>query len=311
MITAVTLNPALDKVYFIEDFQVGEMYRVGQMVESAGGKGVNVARIVKTLGIDSTAIGFKGGAVGNWIEAQLKTLGVYTGFVEVLGETRTNNNIIDKSKKTETEILELGPIIDGKDMGKFLQIYKKALEISKIVILSGGLPQGVPIDYYRTLIEMANLCGLPVILDASGEALSEGIKAKPYMIKPNIRELEYLLHREFTDTTDIVAACRDIVGDGVGVIMVSMGERGAFLIGDNICKGARMPKVNAINSIGSGDAMIAGFAVGLIEKRKLEDCFRLGVSCGASNAQFMEIGVIDREWVKDQMDRVVIEDCSF
>ena len=266
MITTVALNPALDKIYFVDGFEAGKMYRVREMIESAGGKGVNVARVAKTLGEDTVAIGFKGGAAGSWIEAQLKKLGVRTRFVEVKGETRTNNNIIDRNRNTETEILEMGPIISSVDMGRFLQIYKETLEYSKGVVLSGGLPQGIPVDYYKTLIEVAKLYKLPIILDASGEALSEGMKAKPYMIKPNLRELENLAKRNLTKTSDILEVCREIISLGIEVVTVSMGKEGAILVSDNKCIRAKAPAVTAINSIGSGDAMVAGLAVGLVEK---------------------------------------------
>lgn len=307
MIATVALNPALDKIYFVDEFEAGKMYRVREMIESAGGKGVNVARVTKTLGEDTAAIGFKGGAAGNWIETQLKKLGVRTRFVEVQGETRTNNNIIDRSRKTETEILETGPIISSIDMGRFLQIYKETLEYSKVVILSGGLPQGIPVDYYKTLIEVAKLYKLPVILDASGEALSEGMKAKPHMIKPNLRELENLAKRKLTKTGDIIEVCREIVISGIEVVTVSMGEEGAILVSDNICIRAIAPTVTAVNSIGSGDAMVAGFAVGLVENKSPEECLKLAMACGVSNTQFVEIGVVDKDNVEVQLDNIEIE----
>lgn len=307
MLTTVALNPALDKIYFVDEFEAGKMYRVREKIESAGGKGVNVARVAKTLGEDTAAIGFKGGAAGNWIEAQLKKLGVRTRFVEVKGETRTNNNIIDRKRKTETEILEIGPTISGVDMGRFLQIYKETLEYSKVVVLSGGLPHGIPVDYYKTLIEVARLYNLPVILDASGEALSEGLKAKPYMIKPNLRELKNLAKRNLSNTADVLEFCREIVSSGVEVVTVSMGEEGAIMVSENMCLRAKAPVVTAVNSIGSGDAMVAGMAVGLVRKKSFEECLKLAMACGVSNTQFVEIGVVDKDKVDEQLESIEIE----
>jgi len=130
------------------------------------------------LGENVRLTGFKGGETGNWLESQLKKLGVVTRFVEVSGETRTNNNIIDRVRDSETEVLEPGPFISGEDMEKFMEVYKEALSDSKVVVLSGGLPQGVPACCYKALIEEAKNFNIPVILDSGGDALKEGIKAK-------------------------------------------------------------------------------------------------------------------------------------
>lgn len=307
MITTVVLNPALDKIYFVDDFEPGKMYRVQETIKSAGGKGVNVARVAKILGEDTTTIGFKGGDTGNWIETQLINLGVCTAFVEVEGETRTNNNIIDRVKNTETEVLELGPVITGDDMGKFLAVYKDALKSTKVVVLSGGLPQGMPMDYYKTLIEVANSYDVPVILDASGEVLREGMKAKPYMIKPNLRELGNLVQRELTGGSDVLAACRDIVSTGVEIVVVSMGDRGAILVTKGIAVRVKVPVVNVVNTIGSGDAMVAGFAAGLAGGKEPEESLRLAAACGVSNAGFVEIGIVDKQKVDELKDNMEIE----
>ncbi|RXE58889.1 1-phosphofructokinase family hexose kinase [Acetivibrio mesophilus] len=307
MITSVALNPALDKIYFVDNFEPGKMYRVREMVKSAGGKGVNVARVSRMMGESIRLIGFKGGEAGNWLELQLKKLGVCTGFVEVCGETRTNNNIIDRERDNETEVLELGPFISGEDMERFMTVYKEALADSKVVVLSGGLPQGVPANYYETLIEAAKPFGVPVILDTGGEALSEGIKAKPHVIKPNLRELSNLVQKELKDMGEILEVLRRINADGVDIAMVSMGEQGAILSTKDSCIRVKVPSVAVVNTIGSGDAMVAGFATGLARSETLEECLRLAAACGMSNARFLEIGVVDKNEVETQKGRVEIE----
>ncbi|HOM02844.1 MAG TPA: 1-phosphofructokinase family hexose kinase [Acetivibrio sp.] len=307
MITSVALNPALDKIYFVDNFEPGKMYRVREMVKSAGGKGVNVARVACMIGENVRLIGFKGGEAGNWLESQLKKLGVCTRFVEVCGETRTNNNIIDRVRDNETEVLEPGPFISGEDMERFIAVYKEVLADSKVVVLSGGLPQGVPANYYKTLIEAAKPFNIPVILDTGGEALKEGIKAKPHVIKPNLRELSSLAQKELSDVEEIVEVLREINAGGIDIAIVSMGEKGAILSTKDSCIRVKVPPIDTVNTIGSGDAMVAGFAAGLARKKPPEECIRLASACGMSNARFLEIGVVDKNEVEAQKGSVMIE----
>ncbi|WP_265446549.1 1-phosphofructokinase [Acetivibrio straminisolvens] len=307
MITSVALNPALDKIYFVDNFEPGKMFRVQDMVKSAGGKGVNVARVVRMMGESVRLIGFKGGEAGNWLESEIKKIGICTGFVEVSGETRTNNNIIDRARDNETEVLESGPFISGEDMERFMTVYKEALADSKVVVLSGGLPQGVPANYYKTLIEEAKPFDVPVILDTGGEALSEGIKAKPHVIKPNLRELSNLVKKELRDTEEILEVLGKINDEGIDIAMVSMGDKGAILSMKDSCIRVKVPHIDAVNTIGSGDAMVAGFAMGLAKKKPPKECLKLAAACGMSNARFLEIGVVNKNEVEVLKDRVEIE----
>lgn len=307
MITSVALNPALDKIYFVDNFEPGKMYRVQEMVKSAGGKGVNVARVAGILGENTRLIGFKAGDAGKWLESQIRKLAVCTEFVEVHGETRTNNNVIDRARANETEVLEIGPFISIRDMERFMTVYKKALEDSKVVVLSGGLPQGVPTDYYRTLIEVAKSFDVPVILDTSGEALSEGIKAKPHIIKPNLRELGNLARKELRDIGEILEVLRGINARGIDVAIVSMGREGAILCTKDLGIRVKVPPLAVVNTIGSGDAMVAGLAVGIARKKAPEESLKLAAACGMSNARFLEIGIVDKNEVEAQKDRVEIE----
>ena len=137
--------------------------------------------------------------------------------------------------------------------------------------------------------------------------MSEGMKAKPYMIKPNLRELENLAKRNLTKTSDILEVCREIISLGIEVVTVSMGKEGAILVSDNKCIRAKAPAVTAINSIGSGDAMVAGLAVGLVRKKTLEESLRLAMACGVGNTQFVEIGVVDKDKVEAQLNSIEIE----
>lgn len=298
MITSIVLNPAVDKIYFVDGFEPGKLYRVGNVVKSAGGKGINVARVASILGEDVSTIGFKGGETGDWLEAKLRELHVNTEFIPVESDSRTNNNIIDRVNRTETEVLETGPLITSADVAVFLELYKNKLKQTKILVCSGGLPNGIPADFYRTLIEMARPYAIKVILDASNEVLEEGIKAKPYMVKPNLRELSEYVDRQLSGVEDVIGACEDILSMGVDIVVASLGKDGAVLAAKDMILHAKVPEVDAVNTIGSGDSMVAGFAAALTRGYPPEEMFKLGMACATVNTLFMEIGYIEKDLVE-------------
>ncbi|MDQ2084962.1 1-phosphofructokinase [Herbivorax sp. ANBcel31] len=310
MITTVALNPAVDKIYFIEDFKSGKMFRAGEPVKSAGGKGINVARVVKILDEKVLTTGFKGGQEGDWIENQMTDLGVSVNFVEVKGETRTNINIIDKKNKTETEILEKGFSVTSKDLDKFLINFNEIIKCTEVLVLSGGLPNGCPKDFYALIIENAKQENIPVILDTSGEVLKEGAKAKPYMIKPNIRELQILAAKKI-DTVDLILkVCGEIIADGIKVVIVSLGEKGAVLVTEKEAFLAEVPDIEVINTVGSGDSLVAGFATGLKKGYSLKEALRLAMACGVNNAQYINVGMVDRQEVYELTKGINIKKLS-
>jgi len=307
MITALSLSPAVDKIYFIDGFECGKLYRVRNIVKSAGGKGINVARVSSILGEKVISIGFKAGETGEWLESQLKRMGVNTCFIEVKGESRTNINIIDKVNNHETEVLEIGPVIREEDTGVFMDEFEKVLKDTSVLVCSGGLPEGIPSNFYRILIEKAKLFRVKTILDSSGEMLAEGIKAAPYMVKPNLRELGVYAGKQLNSISDIIAACKSILNAGVEVVVTSMGAQGALLVSKEEVLHARVPEVNVVNTIGSGDSTVAGCAAGIRRGYSLDNMLRLGMACAVANTQFEEIGYISMDLVDRFINEIEIE----
>ncbi len=298
MITALSLSPAVDRIYMIDNFTPGSLYRVGNCIQSAGGKGINVSRVLKMLGARVRVLGFKAGHTGQWLEKSLEDLGAETGFIPVEGQSRTNNNIIDRVNGLETEILEEGPTIDNQAWEVFLRKFRSSLRDTKVLVCSGGLPRGLGADTYADLIREARKAGVKTILDSSGDVLKQGVEAGPYLIKPNLKELCTYFNRQFAADAQIVEACREILKKGVSIVVVSLGERGALLVSEEKVLKAHPVEVEAVNTIGSGDSMVAGISLGLAEELPLEECFRLGCACAASNTEFIEIGVIDKARVE-------------
>ena len=190
MITAMCVSPCVDRIYCVNNFETGKMYRVSGAFVSAGGKGVNVARAASLMGEQVKCIGFKAGYAGQWLEKQVMGEGIEALFVEAEGETRTNINIIYREGRTETEILEPGPEMKPGDIAVFMDAFEGCLKSTGILVCSGGLARGLPADFYREIIIRVRKKGIKVLLDSSGQSLDMAIRVGPYMVKPNMRELK-------------------------------------------------------------------------------------------------------------------------
>jgi len=308
MITVLSLSPAVDKIYIIDDFSAGGLYRVNNCIQSPGGKGINVARITKMLGSKVFVLGFMAGSNGKWLENSLLDIGAETNFVTVQGQSRTNNNIIDKVNNRETEILEEGPEIDQNAWTLFYEKFCQQIKKTKVLVCSGGLPKGLGAETYSRLIEEANKYEVKTILDASGEVLKLGMLAKPYLIKPNLRELSMYFDIQFTSETQIVKACKEIISGGVKVVVTSLGAEGALLVTENTAYKAYPLEVAVANTIGSGDAMVAGISSGIASGLSIDKSFRLGSACATSNTEFIEIGMIKSDRVEQLKQEIIIEE---
>jgi len=305
-ILTVTLNPAVDTRYEIDSLKLNEVNRVINKIESPGGKGLNVSNVLKKLGASLIATGFIGGTKGDFIKDKLDKKEIQHDFQEVKNETRTCLAIIDKDKKI-TEILENGAPVLSNEKEEFLKRYKILLEKVKIVDISGSMPKGLENNFYRTLIETASKVGKKVILDTSGEALKEGIKGNPYLIKPNVDEMEYLLNKKIENIDEVIDCANEIIKNGVENVMVTLGGEGGLLINKNYIYKAKIPKVKVENTVGSGDSSVAGFIFGLSKKLNFEEIFKNALACGTSNAMLKNTGDIDLETVSKLIEKIKIE----
>lgn len=278
MIITVTLNPAVDKTIYIKDFKMGEVNKVEYSIIDPGGKGVNVSKTVREFDCDTIALGFIGGENGEYIRQTLKDLGIKEKFTEVSKNTRVNIKIVDLNTGDTTDINEKGGEISSQELKEFFNTFKEVIKEEDIVILSGSVPEGIDNNIYRLLTEQGNETGCRVILDISGQLLKEGIKGKPYMIKPNLAELEELLDVNLDTKEKIIGACRDIIKEGVELVCVSMGSEGAILVGKDFVLHGRVPKVEVKSTVGAGDSLVAGFAAGLSKGFTIEESFKQGIA---------------------------------
>jgi tagatose 6-phosphate kinase len=304
MITTVTLNASVDKRYVVNELHPQTVMRVLSVQNSAGGKGLNVARVAALLGSAVTATGFLGGHSGKYVEALLRRDKITADFVQVVGETRSCINVLDKSTGASTEFLEPGEAIAEEDAERFLQKYDTLLQASNVISISGSVPPGTPPDFYGELILRACAKDKKVLLDSSGTLLAGSLRAKPAFIKPNRDELQQLLGSCPENPAQIVQAAQKLHTDGIPVVVVSLGAQGAVLCCSSGTYRCASPQVKAVNTVGCGDSMVAAFAAGFDRGEAVPDIFADAVAVAAANACCSQTGCFlenDRKTLKSRI----------
>ena len=291
MILTITANPAIDKVYLVDEFVMGNVYRPKNLTATAGGKGLNVSRVASILNEEVTAMGFLGGSNGNFIKKEITKLGINANFTDVSGETRTCINITDNLGRSG-ELLEEGPTVTDTEKNNFFSQLTANVNACKIVCASGSLPKGLDGDFYCEIIDLCNNKNVPIIIDTSGATLRKIINKRPFMVKPNCDEAKQLTGKYPNSTTDIKEFLRFLKEKGVTIPFVSLGKNGSAVMIDNKFYQFKVPTVTVINSVGSGDSTVAGIAVGISRNLPIIDAIRLGMATGVANTQFQQTGFV-------------------
>lgn len=288
MITTITLNPAIDKTITIDDFKIGSVNRVTSARIDAAGKGINVSKVIKALGGESKATGILAGNSGEFIKKELDKLQIENDFIIVDGETRTNVKVVDIKNKITTEINEKGPFIEDKDLRRIKEKIVDIIPANSVAVFSGSVPQNVNTDIYKFLVEKVKEKGVKCILDTSKKLLSEGIKAGPYLVKPNIHELEELFDVKLDSYKKVVDVSKDIFKYGVKYIVVSLGKDGSLFITEDKAALVEGMKVDVKSTVGAGDSMVAALALAIDNNYSFEKIIRL--ASATSTASVMTEG---------------------
>ncbi|WP_100489642.1 1-phosphofructokinase [Sporolactobacillus pectinivorans] len=304
MIITITLNPSVDMNYQLKALKINEVNRSGNPILTAGGKGLNVTRVIHQNREPVIATGFLGGLTGTFIRQQLDQQGVKHRFVPIRQSTRHCLALMHEGN--QTEVLENGPEISPDEKSAFFQNYEKLLELGDVVTASGSIPRGLGTEFYRQLIELANKCGKKFILDSSGEALKTGIKAKPFLIKPNQYEIEALIGRTIDSEKELVEAIKELTAEGPENIVVSLGSKGALAFLNKTFYRVHAAKIEAVSAVGSGDSMIAGLALGTARGYSAEKTLALGSTFGTLNALESATGVINTERIDAFLKKVSV-----
>ncbi len=280
MIYTCTLNPSIDYVVELDSIQLGDLNRAKRTEQYPGGKGINVSRVLKRLGVENTALGFIGGFTGEFIREELSKELVNHDFVKANGTTRIN---VKLKSGDETEINGQGPTIETEQINELLQKVE-AMNEGDIFVLAGSLPSSVPADFYKTLATAARARGVKIVADTSGPALQEIIEEELFLIKPNHHELGELFETTITSKEESIAYAKRLVESGTQNVIVSMAGAGALLITNHKILYANAPKGTVKNSVGAGDSTIGGFLAAYTQGKALEECFRYGVASGSATA---------------------------
>lgn len=296
-ILAINLNPSIDKVYAIDDFAAGGVFRPSEMTATAGGKGLNVARVAHLLGEPVVVTGFLGGGNGRFIEEQVRKSGIAAEFVPIQGESRICIAVTDQKRHTSTEVLEPGPVISAEECQRFLDRYQQLLNDCAVVTASGSLPQGVPDDFYRKLIILATARKIRFILDSSGESLKQGVEGLPFMVKPNREEAEQLLGVQLETLEDQAGAVLMLKEKGVAIPCITLGKDGCVAALPDGIYHFYGPAIDVVSTVGSGDSFVAGCAVGFARDLAPVGAIKLGMASAMANTQFFQTGMVSPELV--------------
>ena len=288
MIYTVTLNPSIDYIIETDKFKIGEVNRANKEELYPGGKGINVSLMLNELQVENTALGFLGGFIGEYIENTLASNGVNTEFIKLeKGFSRINLKI---KNEVETEINGKGPHISEDN----LQLLYKKIEKLKdedILVLCGSIPKSLSNTLYQDIISMVAKKNVKVIVDATSNLLLNTLKYNPFLIKPNIHELEEIIDKKKDCIDSTIFYATKLKDMGAENVLISMGKDGALLIDS---KGkiylSNAPYGDVVNTVGSGDSMVAGFISGYLKTKDYKEALKLGASCGSATAFSSGIG---------------------
>lgn len=296
MIYTLTMNPALDKTVVIPHFSVNEVNRISSLRLDAGGKGINVSKVLAKLGGRSRATALLGGSTGKQIREMLEQQGISLDCVEISGRTRTNLKIIDPEGKTNTDINEPGAAVTEEQAQQLFLRFTNRLTAGDIVVLAGSVPGGIPTDIYAKYITACRQTGAKAFLDADGELFARAVPARPYLVKPNQDELSRYVNRQLSTLEEVRAAAMDLVQTGIEKVVVSLGAEGALYVSGQTCLYAPAISVPVGSTVGAGDSVVAALA--LAEERGLspEETMKLASATGAANV--MCSGTQAAEWAQ-------------
>ncbi|MDP9383680.1 MAG: 1-phosphofructokinase family hexose kinase [Actinomycetota bacterium] len=322
MIITVTLNTAVDKTLAVPNFRLGRRHRTVEQTTMPGGKGVNVARVLKTLGQPVIATGLAGGATGTGIVEQLTQFSVVSDFVRIREESRTNTAVIDPTTGEQTEINERGPAVSEAEVEMFVDKLLYLAQGASLCVFAGSLPRQVDTDVYARLIPELRRLGVETVVDTDGDPLRRAVRAEPDVISPNVLEAEELVGHEFNDEEDQAIAVREMVdlgareaimtaGDGCYALMAPehrpQGPSPAPGHAEPVLYRVRGPALEPASTVGSGDAFLAGFVAARYLGRPVPESLAYGVAVGAESTQHLGAGIVDPGRVERILDEVSVE----
>ena len=292
MIVTVTLNAAIDRTLTVPNFQRGQRHRASAGVTLAGGKGINVARALKTLGIPVVATGLLGGSTGSRIVEELTGEAILNDFVHIEGESRTSTAVVDPTGGTYTEINEWGPAVHPEELETLLEKLRYLTQGAELVVFAGSLPRDVADDFYAEATRELSRRHVNVVLDTEGEPLRQGVEAEPFLVTPNQAEAEALVGQEFHDDDDFRLGLDSIAEMGARNVLITTDQGCLAFVREDRGEPLRFrvvaPRVDPVSAVGSGDVLLAAYVAARHAGRTHEESLRAAVAAGAAST--LEVG---------------------
>ncbi|HEX6490962.1 MAG TPA: 1-phosphofructokinase family hexose kinase [Gaiellaceae bacterium] len=291
MIVTVTLNAAVDRTLTVPNFRRGQRHRASQGLTLAGGKGINVARALKHLGVPVVATGLAGGRTGTRIVEELTAEAILNDFVRIEDDSRTSTAVVDPTAPSYTEINEWGPAVRPEELEMLLEKLNYLAQGADAVVFAGSLPRDVDDGFYGEAIRELNRRGVQTVLDSEGQPLVHGVQSEPFLVSPNQGEAEGLVGQEFNEDDDFILGLEAIAERGAKNVLITQ-ETVCFALlreeRDSRRYRARAPRIEAVSAVGSGDVLLAAFLAARLEGKPAEESLRAAVATGAAST--LEVG---------------------
>ena len=316
MIITVTLNPAVDKVYWVERLKICEvteeefLTRATRSATSAGGKGVNMSVFLSAMGMDNVAMGFVGGHSGRLVVRDLRDRGVTTNFIWTREETRTNVTVLERGHESVPLLIgEAGGSVTDHELERFMRRYRRMLPRAEWIVLAGSLPPGVDVGIYSELAKLAREAGAKVVISAGGEALIRTFELCPYLVKPDTREHRELMGIDLASKEKIIEAGRRIATCGAEMVVISHQVTGDIAVTRDAVWEIKtsIPTAEFRNLVGADDVFLAGILYRLVESDPIEDALRFGLAAGLASAESEEKVCSKRDQIQAEMKNVTVE----
>ncbi len=309
-IYTVTLNPGLDRTLTVPSIEFNGVLRATESRLDWGGKGFNVSRALQALGSSSIAMGFVGGAIGKMLDHGLCSLDIETDFVWIEGETRTNTVVQEAGSERYLKVNEAGPTVGQQAVEELLEIVRHRADPDSVWVLSGSLPPGAPTDIYARMVGIIEDGGGLAFLDASGEALRQGLTSKPYLVKPNFEEAKEMLGQPSLTIADAPSIAARFLNLGAQRVALSMGADGLLLADGEVAVQARPPQMDVQTVVGVGDALVAGLVYATVHGFSLGETAAWGVAAGTAAALGAGTSVGSRATIERLVEQIAFApDC--
>jgi len=318
VILTITPNPCVDKTLFIDALRPGEKIRAPRYGCIAGGKGCNVSRAIKAMGGDTVAMPFVGGHTGRHVVDMLEQQdGLRCATVWVKDMTRTITTVLEEPIHRQTALFEPGSRVTSEECRKALELVEQLLPEADLITMNGSAPDATLDNFYHDVVMLAHKAGVKTIVDAYGAIFERALEALPYMVKPNAEEAQQLLQRAITNRAEQWAAVDWFHDKGIPLVVLSLGADGA-LVSFRDCPSIRdcpwedaqfhahPPAIEEVNPVGSGDALVAGFALGITQDMDIESTARRAVAMGTANAMSWDIGTFTKTEVDVLLPKIQI-----